>query len=112
MADNVNSNLPTSGAPSRSESVMSEELGEENDLEYNPDVDSDDDEETIEKEEELNEDKNHDREISDLENEADVPIEELLKKYYPDQFGDVEAEKKEDLPSEKKEEIESKSEVV
>ena len=110
MADNVN--LPTSGAPSRSESVMSEELGEENDLEYNPDVDSDDDEETIEKEEELNEDKNHDREINDLENEADVPIEELLKKYYPDQFGDVDADKKEDLPSEKKEEIESKSEVV
>merc|ERR1719266_1523779 len=74
---------------------MSEEMGEENDCEYNPDtVDSDDDEETIEKEEEQNEEKNHDREINELENEADVPIEELLKKYYPDQFGDIEVERK------------------
>ena len=109
MADNVNTSLPNSGAPSRSESVMSEELGEDNDLEYNPDVDSDDDEETIEKEEELNEDKNHDGEINDLENEADVPLEELLKKYYPDQFGDIEVDKKEILSPKVEAENEEKS---
>ena len=105
MADNANPSLTTSGAPSRSESVMSEEVGEENDCEYNPDtVDSDDDEETIEKEEEQNEEKNHDREINELENEADVPIEELLKKYYPDQFGDIEVEKKKEKSPEKEDE--------
>ena len=100
LGDNVGagggSSQPTSGAPSRAESVMSDEVEDgDNDGEYNPDVDSDDDEETIEKEEEeQTEEKNHESEINELENEADVPIEELLKKYYPEQFGNIEVERK------------------
>merc|ERR1712096_516873 len=43
--------IPNSGAPSRSESVMSGEEEIDNDIEYCPDADSDDDGETIEKEE-------------------------------------------------------------
>merc|ERR1719320_1186812 len=62
--------IPNSGAPSRSESVMSEEKEIE--------------------------DKGNENEINELENEAEVPIEELLKKYYPDQFGDIEVKKTED----------------
>ena len=88
--------IPNSGAPSRSESVMSGEEEVDNDMEYCPDADSDDDEETIEKEEKEIEDKGNENEINELENEAEVPIEELLKKYYPDQFGDIEVKKTED----------------
>merc|ERR1711892_929768 len=68
---------------------MSGEEEGDNDMEYSPDADSDDDEETIEKEE-----KGNENEINELENEAEVPIEELLKKYYPDQFGSIEVQKK------------------
>merc|ERR1719312_630534 len=88
--------IPNSGAPSRSESDMSGEEEVDNDMEYCPDADSDDDEETIEKEEKEVEDKSNENEINELENEAEVPIEELLKKYYPDQFGDIEVKKTED----------------
>ena len=95
------SSQPTSGAPSRAESVMSGDTGEleEGDGEYRPDTaDSDDDEETIEKEEEAEDTEhdqtNHKTEINELEDEADVPIEELLKKYYPEQFGDIEVKRK------------------
>ena len=80
-----------SANPSRAESVMSEEeVQGEGDDEYSPDVDSDDDEETIEKEEEepaaAEEKVTNEEEIGMLENEAEVPIEDLLKKYYPDTF--------------------------
>ena len=102
------SSQPTSGAPSRAESVMSGDTGDaeegDGDGEYRPDTaDSDDDEETIEREEEAqdteNDKENHESEINELENEADVPIEELLKKYYPEQFGDIEVKRK-DKPEE------------
>ena len=113
LGDNVGagggSSQPTSGAPSRAESVMSDEVEDgDNDGEYNPDVDSDDDEETIEKEEEQTEEKNHESEINELENEADVPIEELLKKYYPEQFGNIEVERK-DLKTQKNSSDDEKS---
>jgi len=99
LAENNSSmpnSIPNSGAPSRSESVMSGEEEAENDMEYSPDADSDDDEETIEKEEKEIEDKANENEINELENEAEVPIEELLKKYYPDEFGSIEVLKKSD----------------
>jgi len=97
LAENhsVPNSVPNSGAPSRSESVMSGEEEGDNDMEYSPDADSDDDEETIEKEEKEIEEKGNENEINELENEAEVPIEELLKKYYPDQFGNIEVQKKE-----------------
>ena len=85
-----------SAAPSRAESVMSGEVGgeqAEGDDEYSPDVDSDDDEETIDKEEQelkTEGDKGNENEIDMLENEADVPIEDLLKKYYPEGVNDLE----------------------
>lgn len=44
-------------------------------------LDEEDDESTIQKEEELCSDLNHKEELKDLEDEADLPIEELLKKY-------------------------------
>jgi len=98
LAENnsVPNSVPNSGAPSRSVSVMSGEEEGDNDMEYSPDADSDDDEETIEKEEKEIEDKGNENEINELENEAEVPIEDLLKKYYPDQFGNIEAQKRED----------------
>ena len=67
---------------SRAASVASGEAEGGEDEEYAPDVDSDDDEETIEKQEEQ-EEKGTENEIDMLENEAEVPIEDLLKKYYP-----------------------------
>jgi len=85
--------VPNSGAPSRSESVMSGDEEADNDIEYSPDADSDDDEETIDKEEKEVQEKN-DNEINELESEAEVPIEELLKKYYPEQFSDIQVKKK------------------
>merc|ERR1719341_384393 len=83
-----------SAAPSRAESVMSGDTGEqgEGDDEYSPDVDSDDDEETIDKEEKEvvpEEEKGNENEVDMLENEADVPLEDLLKKYYPDSVDDL-----------------------
>ena len=82
-----------SAAPSRAGSVMSGGTGEqgEGDDEYSPDVDSDDDEETIskEEEEEVVPEEEKGNEIDALENDADVPLEDLLKKYYPDSVDDL-----------------------
>merc|ERR1719347_817328 len=73
------------------EDVKDEVIEEEqNDSDDDSDVDSDDyepvesDDETIDKDEQ--EEKKDDFEINMLENEAEVPIEELLKMYYPDQL--------------------------
>merc|ERR1712200_17298 len=54
--------------------------------EYSPEQSDSDDEETIEKDEKEVDDKNDYNEIGMLENEAEVPIEELIKQYYPDQY--------------------------
>jgi len=84
-----------SRAESRANSVSSE--GVENDGEYAPDGGSSDDEETIDKEEkeDVEDNKDEGNEINMLNNEADIPIEELLKKFYPEQFKDLEVAKKE-----------------
>ena len=72
---------------SRAESVCSGDTDEApGDGEYNPDSASSDDEETIEQEEIQDPDDHAQNELKDLEQGADVPIEELLRKYYPDEF--------------------------
>ena len=75
------------------------EDGAAGDVEYNPDSGSSDDEETIEQEETQDQEQ-QDNELRELEEGAEVPIEELLRKYYPEQFSDQTAEK----PAEVKEE--------
>merc|ERR1712013_977529 len=52
--------------------------------EYTPDEDVSDDEDTIEKDEQS--EQKDEFEINMLENEAEVPMEELLKMYYPEQW--------------------------
>lgn len=58
------------------------------DGEYNPESGSSDDEETIDQEETCEPDTKREQELEELEEGAEVPIEELLRKYYPDQFPD------------------------
>ena len=57
---------------------------------YSPVESASDDEDTIEKEEK--EEPKEEFEIDMLENEAEVPIEELLKLYYPDQLKQMQGE--------------------
>merc|ERR1712181_112360 len=57
---------------------------------YTPVESASDDEDTIEKEEK--EGAKEEFEIDMLENEAEVPIEELLKLYYPDQLKQMQGE--------------------
>merc|ERR1739840_21037 len=57
---------------------------------YTPVESASDDEDTIEKEEK--EEGKEEFEIDMLENEAEVPIEELLKLYYPDQLKQMQGE--------------------
>merc|ERR1712181_92888 len=57
---------------------------------YTPVESASDDEDTIEKEEK--EEGKDEFEIDMLENEAEVPIEELLKLYYPDQLKQMQGE--------------------
>ena len=70
--------------------------GEESDAsdmevgDYTPVESASDDEDTIEKEEK--EEQKEEFEIDMLENEAEVPIEELLKLYYPDQLKQMQGE--------------------
>merc|ERR1719362_1420726 len=106
-----------SAAPSRAESVMSGDTGEhgEGDDEYSPDVDDDD--ETIDKEEKEvvpDEEKGNENEIDMLENEADVPLEDLLKKYYPDSVDDLaeRATSKKIKDTTEKEEVKDKEDSI
>merc|ERR1719341_230371 len=100
-----------SAAPSRAESVMSGETGEQ--------VEGDDDEETIDKEEKEvvpEGEKGNENEVDMLENEADVPLEDLLKKYYPESVDDL-AERAtskmiKDTTTIEKEEVEAKDDSV
>ena len=57
---------------------------------YSPVESGSDDEDTIEKDEK--EEAKEEFEIDMLENEAEVPIEELLKLYYPDQLKQMQGE--------------------
>lgn len=66
--------------------------------EYEPDQNSSDDEDTIAKED----DQKEDGEIDELKDQADIPIEELLKKFHPEYF-----DGSEEFTSEKVEETES-----
>ena len=66
--------------------------GDTDEAEYSPEESGSDDEETIEKDEKEVDEKNNDNEINMLENEAEVPIEELIKQYYPDQFKEMDLE--------------------
>merc|ERR1712002_774209 len=88
LAVSENGSGQVSRSESRAQSVASGEVAE--DREYAPDEGSSDDEETIEKDEKEVDDKEQDNEIDMLANEADIPIEELLKKFYPEQFKDLE----------------------
>merc|ERR1712212_1127097 len=65
---------------------------------YTPVESGSDDEDTIEKEEK--DEPKEEFEIDMLENEAEVPIEELLKLYYPDQLKQMQGEVVEDLTEE------------
>jgi hypothetical protein len=76
----------------------------EDDREYNPDSGSSDDEETIEQEEKEEESsKDTNKELQELEEGAEVPLEDLLKKYYPEQFADLAAPVKEESKPEEEE---------
>ena len=70
MAD---SSMKTTPVASDAETVREDD-------EYNPSEDSDDDERTIAKDE----DQHEDGEVDALKEEGDLPIEELLKMYYPE----------------------------
>lgn len=59
------------------------------DREYRPAESSDDDEATISKDD----DQREDDELDDLNREADIPVEDLLKKFHPELFADKEEEK-------------------
>ena len=74
MADNASASLRTT--PTSTDVEM-----DDND-EYEPDQNSDDDEATIAKDEDTHEDG----EIDDLNAEADIPLEDLLKKFHPELF--------------------------
>merc|ERR1711874_621649 len=65
---------------------------------YTPVESGSDDEDTIEKEEK--DEPKEEFEIDMLENEAEVPIEELLKLYYPDQLKQMQGEVVEDQSEE------------
>merc|ERR1712037_258192 len=69
---------------------------------YSPVESASDDEDTIEKEEK--EEPKEEFEIDMLENEAEVPIEELLKLYYPDQLKQMQGEVVEEQTEEQTEE--------
>merc|ERR1711936_225079 len=57
---------------------------------YTPDEDASDDEDSIEKDEQS--EQKDEFEINMLENEAEVPMEELLKMYYPEQWKQMQGE--------------------
>jgi len=73
------------------ESTDNEEVDEEEE-EYAPTESDSDDEETIAKDEKEVDDKNKDNEINMLENDAEVPLEELIKLYYPEQYREMDLE--------------------
>ena len=79
MADNASNSLRTT--PTSTDAEMDDQD------EYEPDQNSDDDEATIAKDEDTQEDG----ELDDLNAEADIPLEDLLKKFHPELFDGQEA---------------------
>ena len=87
-----------------------EEMGEEStdeekseasdEMDYAPDESDSDDEDTIAKDEKEVDEKNNDNEINMLENDAEVPLEELIKQYYPDQYKEMDLDIQLDLMDE------------
>jgi len=75
-----------------------EQESEEEIDEYAPEADESDDEDTIERDEQ--DEQKDEFEINMLENEAEVPMEELLKMYYPDQWRQMQGEAVEDSGTE------------
>ena len=72
-------------ASSRTTPVGSDSEGgidDVNDKEFVPDQNSDDDEETIAKD-----DVREEGEIDELKDESEIPVEELLRRYYPELYG-------------------------
>ena len=72
-------------ASSRTTPVASDSEGgidDINDKEFVPDQNSDDDEETIAKD-----DVREEGEIDELKDESEIPVEELLRRYYPELYG-------------------------
>ena len=74
----VNASLRTTPAGSDSEGG----IDDVNDKEFIPDQNSDDDEETIAKD-----DIREEGEIDELKDESEIPVEELLRRYYPELYG-------------------------
>jgi hypothetical protein len=72
--------------------VDDEEGDETEEEDYAPDGSGSDDEATIEKDEKDGEDENKDNEINMLENDAEVPVEDLIKLYYPEQYKEMDLE--------------------
>ena len=77
------------------DNANTDEASEAAEDEYAPEGDGDDDENTIEKDEK--QEHKDEFEISMLETDAEVPVEDLLRMYYPDQWkqmqsGDMEGE--------------------
>merc|ERR1711923_421322 len=88
MADNATNSVRTT--PTSTDAEMDDQD------EYEPDQNSDDDEATIAKDEDTQEDG----ELDDLNAEADIPLEDLLKKFHPELFDGQEASEpsKDDKP--------------
>ncbi len=80
--------------------------GGRDDKEYRPEESSSDDEATIGREE----DRQSEGELDELEQEAEVPLDELLRKFHPELYKDQEEEDKEDEKSEKEGEEGAKEE--
>ena len=73
--------------------------GGRDDKEYRPEESSSDDEATIGREE----DRQSEGELEELEQEAEVPLDELLRKFHPELYKDQEEEEKSDEKSSKEE---------
>merc|ERR1711970_1588536 len=69
---------------------MGEQESEDEVDNYTPDEDASDDEDSIEKDEQS--EQKDEFEINMLENEAEVPMEELLKMHYPEQWKQMQGE--------------------
>ena len=74
--------LKTTPAASDVESVSSKGAASPGDLEYEPDGSSDDNEETISQDD----DKQEEGELDMLQQEQDIPVEELLRRFHPELY--------------------------
>lgn len=91
VAPSTNTSVKTTPVGSDAESVSSAGGRFQDDVEYEPDMSSDDDERTIAKD-----DKEEEGELDMLNEEADIPVEELLKKFHPELYEKMQTEAKDD----------------